>query len=98
MGSSAVPLKSLPGTSSGMLKLGGEMISTEAKRTHRCSFSVDIEKKSINDQVVTVYKLNNYYYDYPMNEQNRPLEKEYTDAKAFAQAVHDQIIGIGEQL
>jgi hypothetical protein len=89
--------KTAPGMSAGRSKLAAEL-STNEKKQNRCSFNVDIEKKMLDDKPTVVCKMNSYM-NYPSALGNSsPLQEEFTDVKAFAQAIYDKIILAGEQL
>ena len=71
-------------------------LSTNEKKQNRCNFSVDIEKKMLDGQPVVVCRMNNYMCFSIGNTQ--PLQEEFTDVKKFAQAIHDKIVTVGDEL
>ena len=90
---SSIPYASVPGMSRSKQSVLNELVSTSDKRSHRCSFSINVEKRKIDGETKVVYCVNNY--NYAINE---PLKEEYTDVAKFADDVKTAILGIGKEL
>ena len=92
-----IEYKDAPGMLSRNKSKMAAALSTNEKKQNRCNFSVEIEKKMLDGQPVVVCRIN-YYMCYPIIGNTQPLQEEFTDVKKFAQAIHDKIVTVGEEL